>query len=79
MGWREWGADEGVGGGWAGGWAPKDDEDSVDKIFKIMDMKPISTKKHEWFFIDMVSISIAKHKMTCPNLDFFCNLGVLKF
>ena len=51
IGWREWGADEAVGGGWAGGWAVKDDEDSFDKILKIINMKQISTKQQECFLL----------------------------
>ena len=49
------------------GWkrrAPINDEDPSNKISKIMDMGPISTRKHEWNFINMVPISITKHKMT---------------
>ena len=34
--------------------APKNDEDPSNQIFKIMDMGPISIKKNEWIFPNMV-------------------------
>ena len=43
--------------------APKRPEDLSNKIFKDMDMRPISIKKHEWIFANMIPISITKHKM----------------
>ena len=44
-------------------WAPKNDEDPSNKISKIMDMRPISIKKHEWKFANMVTRSSTKHKL----------------
>ena len=31
--------------------APKNDEDPFTQVPKIMDMRPISIKTHEWFFV----------------------------
>ena len=33
-------------------------------ISKTMDMGPVSIKKHEWFFANVVPISTTKHEMT---------------
>ena len=38
--------------------APKNDEDPSNQIFKILNMGPISIKKHEWIFLSMGPISI---------------------
>ena len=38
--------------------APTNDEDLSNKIFRKMDMKPISIKKHECLFANTVPISI---------------------
>ncbi len=38
-------------------------------------MRPIFIKKHEWYFANMVPISIAKHTMTFWNLEFVVILG----
>ena len=43
-------------------WAPKIDEESSDKILKILDMRSISTRKHEWNFANMEPTSITTHK-----------------
>ena len=32
----------------------EDDEDPLNKISQIMDLRPISIKKHEWIFANMV-------------------------
>ena len=50
--------------------AQRNDEDPFNKIFKIMDMRPISIKKHEWNFANMVPRSTTKHKMTFFNWIF---------
>ena len=42
---------------------PKNDEDPLNKILKILDMTSISTRKHGWDFGSMVPISTTKHKM----------------
>ena len=42
-------------------WASKNGEDPSNNISKAMDTGPISIKKHEWMFANMVSIPIAKH------------------
>ena len=42
--------------------APKNDEDRFNEISKIMDMGPISIKKHEWMFANMLPISNTEHK-----------------
>ena len=44
-------------------------EDPSNKIYKILNMGPISTRKHEWIFINMVPISISKHEW--PNSYYF--------
>ena len=38
--------------------APINSEDPSNEIFKIFNMRPISTWKHEWIFTNMVPISI---------------------
>ena len=40
--------------------APRNDEDPSNKISKIIDMKPISIKKHEWYFANMVPMVALK-------------------
>ena len=57
---------------------PKNDETPSTKISQIMDIRPISIKKHEWNFPKMVQVSITKHKMTFWGTLKFCNLGILK-
>ena len=51
-------------------WAPTNPEESFNEISKIMDMRPISMKKHEWIFANMVPISTTKHKMIFSELWF---------
>ena len=41
--------------------APKNDEDPSKNFLKILNMRSISIKKHEWFFTNMVPISVSKH------------------
>ena len=41
--------------------APKNPEESFNEILKIMDMRAISIKKHEWIFANIVPI------WQCPN------------
>ena len=43
--------------------ALENDEESSNKILRILDMKPISIKKYEWFFAHMVTIPTTKHSM----------------
>ena len=43
--------------------APNNDADPFDKISQIMDMRPISIKKHEWMFANRVHICTTKHNM----------------
>ena len=58
--------------------APTNDEDPSNKIFKILNMGPISIKKHEWMLANMVPISISKHKMTFIGiLIVFYNSGII--
>ena len=38
-------------------------EETSNEMVRILDMKPISIKKHEWTFANMVPISITKHRM----------------
>ena len=52
-------------------WAPRNPEDPFNKIFKILNTGPISIKKHECIFANMVPISITKHQM------FFCVISGL--
>ena len=52
-------------------WAPKRDEDPFKKTFEILNMGPVSIKKHEWMFPNLVTISISKHEMAF--------LGILNF
>ena len=40
--------------------APRIPEDPFNRIFKILNMRSISIKKHEWTFANMVPISISK-------------------
>ena len=40
--------------------APKNDEDPFNIVSKIMDMRPVSIKKHEWNFADMVQMVALK-------------------
>ena len=50
------------------------DEDPFHEIFKTMDMRPISIKKHEWNFANIVQVSITKHTMSFLkfwNFDIF--------
>ena len=49
--------------------APKNPEDPSNEIFKILNMGPISIKKHEWIFAIMIPISISEHKK-CQFLEF---------
>ena len=54
--------------------APENDEDQSKKskkILKILDMWPISTRKHEWDLNSMVPISARKHEMEFGNLGFY--------
>ena len=44
--------------------APRSDEEPFNEILKILDARPISLKRHEWDFANMVPLSITKHKMT---------------
>ena len=46
------------------------------EILKILDMRPISSKKHEWYFANIVPISITKHKMAFGNFELFGNFGI---
>ena len=39
-------------------------------MMKILDMRPISSKKHEWNFANVAPISISKHKMSCSEFCF---------
>ena len=41
--------------------APKNPKESSDEISKITEMGPISIKKHECIFANMVQVSITKH------------------
>ena len=43
--------------------APKNDEDPSNKIFKILNMGPISTWKHEMILWESLRISTWKHEM----------------
>ena len=43
--------------------APKDDEESSNKILDILHMGSISTRRHEWHFGSMVPIYTRKHEM----------------
>ena len=36
------------------------DEESFNEILKVFDMRPISTRKREWNFVNMVPICITK-------------------
>ena len=58
--------------------APTNDEGTSNKILKILEMRPISIKKHEWTFVKMVPISTTKHKMTFGNLGTFIILGSIQ-
>ena len=60
--------------------APRNPEESFDEISKIMEMRPISIKKHEGIFANIGPISITKHKMTllkfwCFRNQYFANPG----
>ena len=47
--------------------APKNPEESSNEILKILGMRPISIKKHEWIFANILPISITKHEMAFWN------------
>ena len=42
---------------------PNNDDDSSNRFLEILDVKPISTRKHEWKFGNMGPISTRKHGM----------------
>ena len=44
-------------------WPPKHDEDPSNKILKVLDVRSISTRKHEWDFGSMGLISTRKDEM----------------
>ena len=44
---------------------PKNDEDPSKHFLKILDMRPISTRKHEWNVGTMGPISTRKNEMEC--------------
>ena len=58
-------------------WAPKNDEDPFNKVSKIMDMGPISIKKHERIRSNMVPISITKHEMFFWEFRNVDNCGIV--
>ena len=47
---------------------PKNDEDLFKQILEILDMGPISTRKHEWNFGNIVPISTRKMTWNSGNL-----------
>ena len=47
---------------------PKHDEESFNKILKILDMRSVFARTHEWDFANMVSMSTTKRKMTVGSL-----------
>ena len=51
---------------------------SVLFFLKILDMGPISARKHEWDFSSMVPISTRKHEMDFWNLKIWIILGSIK-
>ena len=57
--------------------APTNSEESFNEISKIMDMRPMSIKKHECIFANIVPISITKHKMCLFAFSKFDNFGVI--
>ena len=48
--------------------APKHPEESYNEMLRIMNLRSISIKKHEWFFANMVPISTTKHKVAIGEL-----------
>ena len=44
-------------------WAPNKNDDPSNKISKVLDMKPISTREHVWNFGNMVPILTRNHEM----------------
>ena len=57
--------------------APKHDEDPSKNFLEIMDMGPISIKKHEWIFANMVPISITEHKTIFLVCSIFEKFGII--
>ena len=56
--------------------APKNDEESSNEILKTLDMKSISSRKHERIFANMVPISITKHEMEFWQFENFGNFVI---
>ena len=57
--------------------APKNDEDQINKISKIKDMRLICIKKHEWIVANTVPRSTTKHRMTFGKFWAFRTLSIL--
>ena len=50
--------------------APQNDEDPSNIISKFMDMRPISIKKHEWIFANMVDQKILAYHRVFMEKEF---------